>query len=64
MGKETHLFMFPRFSVSRNSVELGPQRPDKKVSKQLKGQRDVGLQQMPYFGEIWGMVGKGHTKHK
>lgn len=56
--------MFPRFSVSRNSVELGPQRPDKNISKKFKSQRDVGLQQMPCFGEIFRMVGKGHMKPK
>lgn len=56
--------MFPRFSMSRNSVELGPERPDKKVSKKLKGQGDVGLQQMLCLGDIWGMVGKGHTEPK
>lgn len=58
------MFMFPRFSVSRNSVELGPQRPDKNISKKFKSQRDVGLQQMPCFGEIFRMVGKGHMKPK
>lgn len=56
--------MFPRFSMSRNLVELGPERPDKKVSKKLKGQRDVGLQQMLCLGKIWRMVGKGHTESK
>jgi len=28
--------MFPRFSMSRNSAELGPERLDKKVSKKEK----------------------------
>ena len=56
--------MFPRFSMSRNLVELGPERLDKKVSKKLKGQRYVGLQQMLCLGEIWGIVGKGHTESK
>lgn len=44
--------MFPRLSMSRNLVKFGPVRPDKKVSKKLKGQRDVGLQHMPCFREL------------
>lgn len=56
--------MFPRFSMSRNSVELGPERLDKKISKKLKGQRDVGVQQMLCLGEICGMVENGHRELK
>lgn len=61
MGKQTHLFMFPRLSMSRNFVKFGPVRPDKKVSKNLKGQIDVGLQQMPHLG-VLGNGGKGTHK--
>lgn len=57
--------MFPRFSMSRNLVELGPERPDKKLSKKFKGQRDVGLQQMlclGRYGEWWERVTQNLSK--